>query len=261
METEGMKKLLFLFFGLYLGAMGYLYVTQERQIFPGFAQTSDENSLSKVSLRVDEGIFLDGRQKFSLEKEAPLLLYFGGNADDATAFALHVKELKGYEILSFNYRGFGNSGGKPSEKALFEDALKIYDTYAKGRKVVLVGRSLGSGVATYVASKRESVGLVLITPYDSIVSMGQQKYPYFPIAWLLKHSFETVRYIPSITAPIAIIEVENDTTIPRYHLEKLLAMLPKPPLHVRLSNATHGDVLKHPNFTHELQTLLGKIRE
>ena len=260
-----MKKVILSVVSLYILAMGYLYFTQEAQIFPASSIEKEQipavpNS-EKIALHVNESVVLQGLIRKDDQNGAGLLLYFGGNADDATHFAHYAKALRGYDIVTFNYRGYVDSSGKPSEKALFEDALRIYDTYAKGRKVVLVGRSLGSGVATYVASKRESAGLVLITPYDSIVSMGQQKYPYFPIAWLLKHSFETVRYIPSITAPIAIIEVENDTTIPRYHLEKLLAMLPKPPLHVRLSNTTHGDVLKHPNFTHELQTLLGKIRE
>lgn len=260
-----MKKIILSIVSLYMLAMGYLYVTQEAQIFPASSIEKEQiptvpNS-EKIALHVNESVVLEGLMRKDDQSDAGLLLYFGGNADDATHFAHYVRALKGYDILTFNYRGYVNSSGKPSEKALFEDALRIYDTYAKGRKVVLVGRSLGSGVATYVASKRESVGLVLITPYDSIVSMAHQKYPYFPTKWLLKHAFETVRYIQAVRAPIAIIEVENDTTIPRYHLEKLLAILSKPPLHVRLSNTTHGDVLEHPHFTKELQTLLGKIRE
>lgn len=260
-----MKKIISALVSLYFLAMGYLYFTQEAQIFPASSIEKEQiptvpNS-EKIALHVNAEVVLQGVLRKDEKSDAGLLLYFGGNADDATLFSSYVKELKGYDIVSFNYRGYGDSSGKPSEQALFEDALRIYDIYAKGRKVVLAGRSLGSGVATYVVSKRESVGLVLITPYDSIVSMGQQKYPYFPIAWLLKHSFETVRYIQAVRVPIAIIEVENDLTIPRFHLEKLLATLPKPPYHITLSNTTHGDVLKHPNFTYELQTLLGKIDE
>jgi len=259
------KKIISALVSLYLLAMGYLYVTQEAQIFSAQSikkeQVVQAHNHEKITLHVNADVLLQGVLRKDEKSDAGLLLYFGGNADDATLFASYVKALRGYDIVSFNYRGYGNSSGKPSEHALFEDALKIYDTYAKNRKVVIVGRSLGSGVATYVASKRESDGLVLITPYDSIVSMGQQKYPYFPITWLLKHSFETVRYIPSVTAPIAIIEVENDSTIPRFHLEQLLKVMPRPPYHITLSNTTHGDVLKHPNFTNELQTILGKINE
>ena len=260
-----MKKVILSIVSLYILAMCYLYFTQEAQIFPASSiekgQIPTVPNSEKIALHVNESVILQGLMHKDDQSDAGLLLYFGGNADDATHFAHYARALKGYDIVTFNYRGYVDSSGKPSEHALFEDALKIYDTYAKNHKVVIVGRSLGSGVATYVASKRGSDGLVLITPYDSIVSMGQQKYPYFPIAWLLKHSFETVRYIPSITVPIAIIEVENDMTIPRFHLEQLLKVMPKPPYHVTLSNTTHGDVLKHPNFTNELQTLLGKINE
>jgi pimeloyl-ACP methyl ester carboxylesterase len=259
------KKIISALLSLYLLAIGYLYFTQEAQIFPAQSikkeQIVQANNQEKISLHVNADVLLQGVLRKDEKSDAGLLLYFGGNADDATLFASYVKALKGYDIVSFNYRGYGNSSGKPSEQALFSDALKIYDTYAKGRKVVIVGRSLGSGVATYVASNRGSDGLVLITPYDSIVSMAHQKYPYLPTQWLLKHAFETVRYIQAVTSPIAIIEVENDTTIPRFHLEQLLKVMPKPPYHVTLSNTTHGDVLKHPNFTNELQTLLGKINE
>jgi len=189
------------------------------------------------------------------------LIYFGGNADDATQFLLHVKELQGYDVLAFNYRGYGGSTGTPSEQALFEDALKIYDTYAKGRKVVLIGRSLGSGVATYLASQRVVDGLVLVTPYDSILSIAKLKYPFFPIELLLQNKFESVNYIPLVKAKIAVIEVEHDTIIPHYHLEKLLEAMPSRPLHVILTNTTHGNVLDNPTFTRTLQKILGKIDE
>lgn len=260
-----MKKLISGLVVLYILAMGYLYITQEAQIFPAnsiekeqFLQSSHSK---KITLPVHEKAILQGLMHHEEQNDQELLLYFGGNADDATYFIHYARQLKGYDIVTFNYRGYADSTGEPSEKALFEDALKIYDTYAKGKRVVIVGRSLGSGVATYLASMRPNSGLVLITPYDSIVSMAKRKYPYFPIKWLLKHSFETVRYILDVQSPIAIIEVENDTTIPRFHLEKLLNVLVKPPLLVTLSQTTHGDVLKHPDFTNTLQTLLGKIRE
>lgn len=260
-----MKRLIWGVVGLYFLAMGYLYFTQDEQIFPARLIEKEESvrgeNITPLTLNVGDNVVLDGVLRKDEENNAGLILYFGGNADDATRFVLHVKALQGYDIVTFNYRGYVNSTGKPSEEALFHDALKIYDTYAKGRKVFVVGRSLGTGVATYLATKRVVDGLVLITPYDSIISLGQRKYPFFPIALLINHPFESDQYIPFVTAPIAIIEVENDQTIPHYHLEKLMAAIPKEFLHVKLSNTTHGTVLEHPNFTQELQTLLGKMSE
>ncbi|WP_263833417.1 alpha/beta hydrolase [Sulfurospirillum oryzae] len=260
-----MKKLLLGVVGLYLVAMGYLYFTQNDQLFPAKsiekqAKVSGEN-IESLSLHVKEGVDLEGVLRHDEASDAGLIIYFGGNADDATRFVLHVKELQGYDIIAFNYRGYVGSTGKPSEEALFSDALKIYDTYAKGRKVVVIGRSLGTGVATYLASQRVVDGLVLLTPYDSIISIAKLKYPFFPIDLLLKNKFESINYLPLVKAKIAVVEVENDVTIPRYHLERLLEAMPTKPLHVILSNTTHGKILEHPAFTSELQTILGKIIE
>ena len=260
-----MKKLLFGVIGFYLVAMGYLYFTQNDQLFPSqliekHPKVSGEN-ITPLSLHVKGEAVLDGVLRTDAQSDAGLILYFGGNADDATHFVLHVKALHGYDVVAFNYRGYVESTGEPSEQAFFEDALKIYDTYAKGRKVVVIGRSLGTGVATYLASKRVVDGLVLITPYDSILSLAKLKYPFFPIDLLLKNKFESVNYLPLVKAKIAVIEVENDLLIPRYHLEKLLEAMPTKPLHVTLFNTTHESVLEYPAFTAELQTILGKIIE
>lgn len=250
---------------LYGVAMGYLYSMQDMLVFNVAAiEKQDKVSgegIENISLHVNDNTVLDGVYKKSLSPDAPLILYFGGNADDATRFVLHVKKIKDFDIIAFNYRGYVASTGMPSEKALFEDALKIYDTYAKGKKVILVGRSLGTGVATYVASKREVKGVVLITPYDSIVSIAKRQYPFFPVEVLLTHKFETINYISSVKAPIALMEVQNDTTIPRFHLEKLLEKLPTTTLHVTLADTTHGKVLEAKAFEQELVSILGKLSE
>lgn len=259
-----LKRMIVSLVGFYLFAIGYLYVTQEDQVFNAKMLVVKEQNIPKdgvehMSLDVKEAL-LKGLYR-NVKAEAPLLLYFGGNADDAREFVGVTYPMTCCNVLTFNYRGYVDSSGTPSQKALFADALKIYDTYAKGKEVIVVGRSLGTGVATYLASKREVKGLVLITPYDSILSMAKEKYSYFPIDVLLKHPFETTKDIVHVRAPIAIIEVENDATIPRFHLDRLLEKLPSKPYHVTLKNTTHGDVLEHPNFNKELQTLLGKIRE
>ncbi len=244
--------------------MGYIYVTQDAQIFnikgiekSDVVQSSDTQ---EVSLQA-KGALLQGKVRKTEDDSKKLVLYFGGNANDATHFLDYTHALKGYDVLCFNYRGYGLSSGEPSERALFEDALLIYDTYAKDKSVVLVGRSLGSGVASYVASKRKVQGLVLITPYDSISAMAKKKYPFLPIDFLLKHTFNSLQYVRSVRAPIAVMEVENDTTIPRFHLERLLEALPHKPYHVSLTHTTHGTVLSHPDFTTHLQKLLGKFYE
>ena len=109
------------------------------------------------------------------------LLYFGGNAeaviynaeDFLTAFPLHT-------VYLLNYRGYGESTGYPTEKGIFSDALLLFDkVQEKHQKISAIGRSLGSGVAVYLASKKPLHKMALITPYDSIKSLGQSKFIFF----------------------------------------------------------------------------------
>ncbi len=245
---------------IYCGALVYLYVTQDSQVFnPSGIEKKEPIDLSDVEhikFEVEKGITLDGVYRKSQKKDAPLIVYYGGNSDDATRIVLHTKSLKDFDLISFNYRGFVNSEGKPSEKAFFGDALKILDKYGRNKEVILIGRSLGTGVATYVASKRDIKGLILITPYDSIASIGQKMYPYFPIKLLSNNKFESVKYMLDVKAPVGLIEVQNDTTIPKYHFDKLKEVVPNLALHVELINTTHGDVLTHPDFEKTIKKMI-----
>jgi len=248
---------------IYLCIAVYIYVTQDAKVFnPHLIENKQSLSLKNVenlSFEVENNIVLDGVYKKADKDNAPLIIYFGGNADDATRILLHVKSLKEFDVVSFNYRGFVRSSGKPSEKAIFSDALKIYDKFAKDKKIIVIGRSLGTGVATYLASKRSTSGLILITPYDSIASIGQKLYPYLPVKLLSKYKFESVKYILHVKAPVGLIEVRDDETIPKYHFDKLRVKVPNLALHVELENTTHGDVLTHPDFEKSIKDMLKRF--
>ncbi|HIP45547.1 MAG TPA: alpha/beta hydrolase [Sulfurospirillum arcachonense] len=250
-----MKLLIFGLIALYLGALIYIYLTQDSQVFnPRSIEKKEPIKLKDVehiTFEVEKGVVLKGIHKTS--DNSPLVIYFGGNADDATRIVLHVK---GFEIVAFNYRGFVNSGGKPSEKDIFSDALQIFDKYGENRDVIVVGRSLGTGVATYVASQRVIKGLILITPYDSIVSIGKKMYPYFPIETLSNHKFESVKYMLDVKAKVGLIEVEGDDVIPKYHFDKLKEKVLNLALHVELKDTTHGDVLQHPDFEKTIKRMI-----
>ncbi len=252
-----MKLLIFGLLTLYVCALVYIYFTQDSQVFnlSEIEKKEPVKGVEHITFEVEKGVALEGiHRKY---ENSPLIIYFGGNADDATRIVLHLKDC---EIVTFNYRGFVNSGGKPSEKAIFSDALKIFDKYGKNREVIIIGRSLGTGVATYVASKRDIKGLILITPYDSIASIGQKMYPYFPVAFLSKYKFESIKYMLDVKAPVGLIEVENDDTIPKYHFDKLREVIPNEVLHVELKNTTHGDVLKHPDFDKTIRKMIDVMR-
>ncbi|MFK5882063.1 MAG: alpha/beta hydrolase [Sulfurospirillum sp.] len=258
-----MKTVLFMALFIYLAVVAYVYFTQDSKIF-NYAQIEKSPPIElkgseKVSLEVAKGVVLHGVYEKSKQNDAPLIIYFGGNSDDATRFLLYVEGLKDFNILAFNYRGYMDSGGKPSEKNLFKDAIKIYDKFAKNLKVILIGRSLGTGVASYLASKREVKGLVLITPYDSIASLAKEKYPYLPIDLLLKYKFESTKYISKIKTPVAIIEVKDDITVPNTNTAKLIKKIKNLVLFAELTNTTHAEVFHHPDFEKTLKEAILKF--
>lgn len=152
------------------------------------------------------------------------LIYFGGNAEDvayslpalATAFPDH-------SVYLMHYRGYGGSSGSPSEVALFADALALFDLiHATHAQVTVVGRSLGSGVATYLASQRPVERVVLVTPYDSMQELAARYFPYLPVRWLLRDKFESWKYATRIAVPTLIVAAEHDEVIPRANTEALL---------------------------------------
>ena len=151
------------------------------------------------------------------------LLYFGGNAEDVSSSLPSLAQaFPNHALYLPHYRGYGGSSGKPSETALFADALALFDK-AKNEhsKIVVIGRSLGSGVAVYLASRRPVARLVLVTPYDSIQGLATSQFPYLPVHWLLLDKFESGKYASTVTAPTLVIAAEHDEVIPRASTEAL----------------------------------------
>ncbi len=256
-------KVIVFFILVYLSAMAYLFFTQGSKIFNfSFVKKVKPKVLShckkckEVKLKV-KGAVLDG--VFKDENSSNLIIYFGGNADDATDFIKYTKDLKGFDVVAYNYRGNALSSGKPSEKKLLKDALKIYDTYSKNKEVILIGRSLGSGIATYVASKRKAKGVLLITPYDSIENIAKSRYPFFPISFLLKYKFDSYKFVKDVSAPVSIFMVEDDQTISNQRTKNLMKYI-KDLFYVKIfKNATHANILEEKGFQSELETTILKF--
>lgn len=151
------------------------------------------------------------------------IVYFGGNGEDV---AYNLPEFSSafpeHALYLMNYRGYGGSTGTPTEQAIHQDAQALFDwVHARHEQVVVMGRSLGSGVAIRLASERPAARLVLITPYSSIVELGARQFPFFPVRWLARDKFESWRHAPKITVPTLLIAAENDEVIPRASTDDL----------------------------------------
>jgi hypothetical protein len=150
---------------------------------------------------------------------APVVLYFGGNAEEVSWTLADEHWPRDWSIVAINYRGYGASEGRPGEAALVADALAIHDAITvradvDPRRIVAFGRSLGAGVAVKLAAARPLAGAILASPYDSLVELGRAHYPLLPVAWLLRHRFDGVADARALSIPLLAIVAERDAIIP-----------------------------------------------
>ena len=151
----------------------------------------------------------------------PVILFLHGNggeiADRADRFAFY--QLRGYGVAFLSWRGFGGSTGSPSETGLLTDAKAAYD-HLRGLgipadRIVLVGESLGTGVAVQLAGTVPVGGVVLEAPYSAAVDIARLAYPWLPVGLLMKDQFRSRDHIAAVRAPILILHGDDDRVIPQ----------------------------------------------
>lgn len=173
------------------------------------------------------------------------VIYFGGNAEDVSnSFLRFSTLLPNHNLYFVNYRGYGGSTGTPTEAGLFSDALAVYDSIQdKHRNISVIGRSLGSGVAVYLAANRKVDKLVLVTPYDSIENVAKKSVPIFPVSLILQDRFDSASRVANIETPTLVIEAENDDVIPRANSAALAARFPTGQVVVKvIVGANHNSI-------------------
>ncbi len=202
----------------YLCAAGLLYVFQRNFLY--FPTKEYEHPFERISISnqdvTNEVIVLN-------KGNSKALIYFGGNGEAIVANAEKFSSVfSGVTVYLVNYRGYGGSSGKPTESGIYSDALAVYDEIKEFHThVSVVGRSLGSGVATYLAVNRTIEKIVLITPYDSVLNVAKTKFPFFPIKFLLKDNYDSLSRVKLIKSKVLVIAAEHDQVIPMSHTERL----------------------------------------
>lgn len=189
------------------------------------------------------------------------VIYFGGNAEDVSrSLPGFAREFADHAVYLLHYRGYGSSAGAPSEAALIEDGLALFDhVRAEHSHIVVVGRSLGSGVAIQVASRRSATRLVLVTPYDSLEDLAANQFPWFPVRWLLRDKYLSWRYAPQVTAPTSIVAAEFDEVIPRASTQRLYTRFAKGSATLEVLPGTgHNTLDQSPRYWPALAGLPGR---
>lgn len=242
--------------GVFILLCVFMYLKQDSLIFyPHKNDASLVQTWQKQRVEIGsgdsaiEGWWMDNPQSAS----SKVILYFGGNGEDVLYTAANSQMLHARRMLVTNYRGYGLRKGQPSQVGLFEDALAVYDYVARQPSVrpedlIVMGRSLGSGVATYVAANRPVRAAILVTPYDSVRAVAKASYPFLPIGLLLKHPFPSDTFAPKITVPALFIAADQDAVIPPAHAKRLAEVWGGEKTVRILVGAGHNGISEHPDY-------------
>jgi hypothetical protein len=233
----------------YLAVIAGLFATQRRLLyFPDTTLLAPQRygleNAREVSLEADDGVSLTA-WLLAPRSGMPVIVYFHGNAANlgnrAERFALLGGA--GYGLLAPSYRGYGGSEGSPSEDGLYRDGRAALERAMRefpGAKIVLYGESLGTGVATRMATEYDVAAVILEAPYTSLAARAQEIYWWLPARLLVLDRFDNAGNIGKIGAPVAILHGERDDVVPVRHGRALLEMANAPKTGVFLPGQGHG---------------------
>lgn len=255
--------------GAYVALAALVWAMQERLMFyPSGVVTPARApagwSLEAVEVPVADGVVLAGVLVRPPLERPPVVLYFGGNAEEVTAYAGEVDTWYGPRaVLLVNYRGYGASGGRPGEREIVADGVRLFDWLRArgdldGSRIALHGRSLGSGAAVQVAAQRPPRCMVLTSPFDSALSVASSIYSWLPVSWLMRHPFDSLAHAARIDAPLLVLAGDADTLVPPAHSRRLASAWGGPQTLVELPGMGHNDISRHPRYAHEIRAFLDR---
>jgi hypothetical protein len=223
------------------------YVQQRRMLYLPTPE-SDPPGAAAMRLPVPQATL----KIWQLHPEAPsALIYFGGNAEEVAGnLSMFDTAFPDRAIYLVNYRGYGGSTGSPSEAALVADAEAVFDwVRARHQRIAVMGRSLGSGVASALAASRPVERLVLVTPFDSLVNVAGDHFSWLPVRWIVKDRFDSLARLARTSAPILVLVAEQDEVVFRARSDALIAAVPPTRLRTRtIPRATHNDIESFPEY-------------
>jgi fermentation-respiration switch protein FrsA (DUF1100 family) len=202
-----------------------------------------------VQIQAADGVTLQAWFLPSGTKQpSPAAIVFNGNAGNKAYRGSLASALRGLglSVLLFDYRGFGDSDGSPTERGLYEDARAVH-RYVAGRKdvradrLIYFGESLGSAVAVRLAVEHAPAALILRSPFTSLEDVGRLHYPILPVRWLLRDRFSSIDAIASVRSPVLFVAGDRDRIVPLEQSRRLFERAPEPRDLVVVRGADHND--------------------
>jgi fermentation-respiration switch protein FrsA (DUF1100 family) len=245
-----------------------LYFSQERIIFQGKKIAKEEAFRFPDQVFEEQNITRPDGSNLNFIKFKPadstiagIVIYFHGNRVNVTRYAPFIKifTINGYEVWMMDYPGFGKSTGKLSESGIKADGQLIYNLARKKLRsdsILIYGKSLGTGVATYIASVNPCKRVLLETPYYSLSTVYDDYTFIYPTNWMLRFHFPSFEYMPKITAPITIFHGTNDELISYKNASRLKPLLKKTDEFITIEKARHNNIADYPVYVEKMDSIL-----
>ena len=218
-------------------------------------------NFEEINLKTPDGARLNAVH-FKLDDPKGVILYFHGNAGELASWGLVVQKFvkMDYDVLVMDFRSYGKSTGEMNEKALYDDAQLFYDLLLKKYpedEITVYGRSLGTTFATYVAAFNTPKQLILEAPLYSLEKIAQERFPFFPVSWVLKYEFPTYEYLKNVSSPILIFHGTEDRVVNYRHSEELSKIKTKGKLDlITVPRANHRNLVESELYKSTLDSIL-----
>ena len=228
-----------------------MYFAQRSLLFPGASNSGRAEAATvpwakHVTIATPDGETLAALH-VPAAKGRPIFLFFPGNGDNIVGYGFLADMLsaRGYGLLAVSYRGYPGSTGSPSEAGLLADGLAAFDwlsAHAGSSPIVILGRSLGTGVAVNTAAERDAAAVVLVSAYDSIMAVARGRYPYLPVGMLISDSFRSDERIGRVSEPKLFLHGDFDSSIPLSAGKALFDAAPGPKKFSVQHGLGHNDI-------------------
>ncbi|MBW6478174.1 MAG: alpha/beta hydrolase [Bacteroidales bacterium] len=250
---------------IYIIIVAFFYLFQSNFIFfpqPLTGTVHTGEFTEEVRITTDDDKVLHGWLcKSKTDGPQKLIIYFGGNAEEVSHMIPAASMFEDWAFLLINYPGYGKSEGRPGQKSFYKAALEIYD-YAVARddvyaeNIVVMGRSIGSGSAVFLAHERDVKAVVLISPFESIRAVARSSMPFLPVNLILRHKFLSKKFASEINSPMIAFYGTADQIIPPSHTQKLAAFWKGPSRLVELQGYGHNDIFESKQMWEEINGFL-----
>jgi len=257
-----MLKFVLVFVASYVLLVVLVYLVQGRMLYlpgvPGRALTMTPIDVGMeyqdVSIETADGVTLHGW--FIPGRSSRILLFFHGNAGNISHRLESIRQFHslGLSVLIIDYRGFGRSGGRTTEKGIYRDAEAAWRYLTEDRgisagDIVVFGRSLGASAAARLAAQHRPLALIVESSFTSVPDIAQELYPWLPARWLSRFNHATRDYVRDVRCPVLVAHSRDDEIIPFRHGEAIFASANEPRTLLAL-RGTHNDAFLRDERTY-----------